>query len=221
MSQYPPQPYPQQGPPMGPPPMGGPPMYGPPPKKKGIILLVLGIIVLIIGIVLSVMAAGGAATAVSGITEIMEGNNTFVAPGEKTMTLEDGVHVIMAVENGEVNGQAYNPTDAFPTNSTVFTVTGPNGENVPVELADSQTTTQSGSSSAEAVRQFTVPTDGQYTISITNPDGMQERPILVMSWDEMIALGLGMVGGMFGLMCGVPLAILGVILLVVWLIVRK
>jgi hypothetical protein len=222
MSQYPPpQPYPQQGPPMGPPPMGGPPMYGPPPKKKGIVLLVLGVILLIIGIVLSVMAAGGAATAASGIQNIAEGSSTFVAPGEATMTLDDGTYMIMAIENGEYQGRTYSPTDVFPTNDTVFQVTGPNGADIPVTMPQMQASGQSGASSGEAVRQFVAPSEGDYTISITNPQGMEERPILIMSFEEMMELGLGVAGAAFGFLCGIPLGLIGLILIVVWLIVRK
>jgi len=221
MSQYPQQQYPNQGPPMQGPPMGGPPMYAPPPKKTGIILLVLGILALVIGGILTIIGLGGVGAAASGIEKLQSGQNTFLAPGEGTLTLTAGTQMIMSVDGGEYNGTTYTPTDAFPNNSTVFKVTGPDGVDVPVVSAQMQASGNSGSSSANAVRQFDAPTAGQYVVSITNPDGMEQRPIMLLSLEEMMKLGMGALAGVGGLACGAPLAIIGIILIIVWIIVRK
>lgn len=221
MSQHPQQPYPPQGPPMQGPPMGPPPVYGPPPKRKGIVLLVLGVIALIIGGILSIIGAGGVGSAASGINSFTQGTNMFLAPGETTMQLPAGVHMIMSLDNAEYQGRTYSPTDTFPNNDTVFKVTGPGGQDVPVTAASMQSSAQSGNTSAEAVREFDVPVAGSYTISITNPSGMQERPVLILSMEQMVSLAVGVATGFFGLACGVPLAIIGIILIVIWLIVRK
>ena len=222
MSQYPPpQPYPQQGPPMGPPPMGGPPMYAPPPKKKGIVLLVLGLLTLVLGIILSVIGLGGVGAAASQAQTLEQSANLFEAPGSTTLTLQPGDHFLISMDQAEHNGKTYNPTDQFPTNDSVITVAAADGTDVPVTLPQGQGNFQSGGSSGEVVRQFNIPSAGEYTITINNPNGMDERLMAVFSFEQLMGLIGGAAAGIFGLACGVPLAIIGLILLVVWAIVRK
>lgn len=216
MSQYPPQPYPPQGPPMG-----GPPMYAPPPKKTGIVLLVLGLLALVIGGVLSIIGIGGVGKVAADAQALENSANVFEAPGTTTLSLNAGQHFIVSMDQAEHNGKTYSPTDQFPTNDTVITVKAADGTDVAVTLPDGQGNFQSGGSSGEVVRQFNVPSAGQYTIAIENPNGMDQRLIAIFSLDQLMQLVGGAAAGIFGLACGVPLAVIGLILIVVWLIVRK
>lgn len=220
MSQYPQQPYPPQGPPMGPP-MGGPPMYAPPPKKTGIVLLILGLLALVIGGVLTIVGIGGMGKAASEAQNLENSANVFEAPGEVTLTLNPGQHFLVSMDQAEHNGKTYNPTDEFPTNDTVISVKAADGTDIPVTLPDGQGNFQSGGSSGEVVRQFNISTAGQYTVSISNPEGMDDRLMAIFSLEQLMGL-IGAAGaGLFGLACGAPLALIGLILIVVWLIVRK
>lgn len=216
MSQYPPQPYPQQGPPMG-----GPPMYAPPPKKTGIVLLILGLLGLVIGGILTIIGIAGFGKMAADAQAMVSGTSTFVAPGESTMTLSAGEHFIMSLENMDVGGTVYSPTDAFPTTATVFSVKAADGTDVPVTQPSGQGNFNSGQSSGEVVRQFSIPTAGSYTVSVTNPDGMEQRAIGVLSMEQLMGIAGGAMAGLGGLACGAPLAIIGIILIIVWVIVRK
>ena len=219
MSQYPPQPYPQQGPPMGPP-MGGPPMYGPPPKKKGIILLVLGLLTLIIGGVMVIIGVAAGANMVSTMEGWASSNATLIAPGEKTLQLEAGANVIMAWDSLTLDGRTYAPTDPFPSNNTQITVTNAQGSAITVESPDNaQGNIQLGNNSARMIGVFETPAAGAYTLAVSG-EGMEERALTVLKQSDVMALVGGGVG-IFGGVCGGVLAVLGVILLIVWVVVRK
>lgn len=221
MSQYPQQPYPPQGPPMQGPPMGGPPMYAPPPKKKGVILLVLGLLALVVGGILTIIGIGGIAKVGADAQNLAQSTTIFVAPGEKTMALQPGEHFIMSFESMDYQGKTYAPTDTFPATNSVITVKDAAGTELVVENPQAQSNFQGGSNSGEVVRQFNVTTAGNHTVSVTNPDGMEERVIGIFSLEQLMQIIGGAAAGLFGLACGAPLAIIGIILLIVWVIVRK
>lgn len=221
MSQHPQQPYPQQGPPMGGPPMGGPPAYGPPPKKKGVVLLILGLLALVVGGILTIIGIGGIGAVANSAQNLAQGTGVFVAPGETTLTLASGDHFIMSFDAMEYNDRMYEPGDVFPNNTTVITVKSADGTELAVTSPQGQANFQGGSSSGEVVRQFTVANAGSYTIAVSNSAGMDERVLGVFSLDQIMQIAGGALAGIGGLACGAPLAGIGVILLIIWVIVRK
>ncbi|MEZ6234582.1 MAG: PPC domain-containing protein [Phycisphaerales bacterium] len=219
MSQMPPQGPPQYGPPPGPP-MGGPPQYGPPPKKKGIVLLVLGLIALVIGGILVIVGVGGGASMVSTLENLANEESTLVAPGEKTFRLQEGGNIIIAWDQLEMGGRTYAPSDQYPTNDTTLTVTNGQGQSVPVSSPDGQASLQIGNNSGRFVGTFDAPSAGNYTLSVTSSGEMDQRAFSLLKESDAMAL-VGGAFAIFGGICGGFIAVVGIILIVVWLIVRK
>ncbi|MCA9288600.1 MAG: hypothetical protein KDA05_08445 [Phycisphaerales bacterium] len=220
MSQMPPQGPPQYGPPQYGPPMGGPPQYGPPPKKKGIVLLVLGLIALVIGGILVLVGVGGGASMVSTFESLANEQSTLVAPGEKTFHLEAGGNIVIVWDQLDMGGRTYAPSDQYPTNDTRLTVTDAQGQSITVESPDGDASIQIGTNSGRFVAAFETPAAGDYTLSVTSSGEMDQRAFSLLKESDAMAL----VGGVFAVLggvCGGVIAVVGIILIVVWLIVRK
>ena len=177
----------------------------PPGRRPGTTMAIVGGGLLALALLVAAVSGFVGYRTVSGA--VAEGINEFAAPGSTTHAAEAGESVTIFLEDGTLSPGATRPA---------ATVTGPDGAAVPTGGANGYL--ELNGRRFDGLASFTAPATGDYAIAADLPEG--DSATLAVGPDLT-----GLIGGVFGGLAGVCLAVVlgltGLVLLIVGLVRRS
>lgn len=181
------------------------------PLKKGgpgCAAYLLGCLPLLVGF--GVMVA----ILVVSLPKMTAGLEQIVVPGERSLTLEPGYHMVFLEPRSVVDGQAYVTEDV--SGLTVHVV-GADGTPVPVTTPNGTATYSLNGRQGYAINGFQIDRTGAYIVSADYGEGEGPRTV--------IAVGQGFLGGLmstaFGSLAAVFIGGLVALGVVAWVLIRR
>lgn len=154
----------------------------------------IGVLIAFAGLILGIVIIASGASGIAG------GLQQVRVPGEATLQLDEaGTYTIFHEQRSSLDGVVYSDTDV--TGLSV-TVTGPQGQKVPLNAPAASTTYAAGGREGYGMLTFDVETPGPYIIRASYPAGRTGDT-------AVLAVGSGFMKGLFGTVFGALAAIFG------------